>query len=63
MAGVIWARYPVLALALLLLASQAALFIKGDVTWRFFNAPERGSISGNFSMLPGATREDTMEMI
>ena len=28
MAGVIWARYPVLALALLLLASQAALFIK-----------------------------------
>ncbi len=63
MAGVIWARYPVLALTLLLLASQAALFIKGDVTWRFFNAPERGSISGNFSMLPGATREDTLEMM
>ncbi|MEM9583280.1 MAG: efflux RND transporter permease subunit [Pseudomonadota bacterium] len=63
MKGVIWARYPVVALALLLLASQAALFIKGDVTWRFFNAPERGSISGNFSMLPGATREDTMEMM
>ena len=60
---VIWARYPVLALALLLLASQAALFIKGDVTWRFFNAPERGSISGNFSMLPGATRDDTIEMM
>lgn len=62
-AGVIWARYPVMALALLVLASQAALFIKGDVTWRFFNAPERGSISGNFAMLPGATREDTIEMM
>ncbi|PTX54912.1 multidrug efflux pump subunit AcrB [Litoreibacter ponti] len=62
-AGVIWARYPVMALALAILASQAALFIKGDVTWRFFNAPERGSISGNFSMLPGATRDDTFEMM
>ncbi|RLJ51746.1 multidrug efflux pump subunit AcrB [Litoreibacter meonggei] len=62
-AGVIWARYPVMAGAILLLMSQAALFIKGDVTWRFFNAPERGSISGNFSMLPGATRDDTKEMM
>ncbi len=60
---VIWARYPMVALVLLLLASQAALFIKGDVTWRFFNAPERGSVSGNFSMLPGATRADTLEMM
>ena len=63
MALVIWARYPVMAGAILLLASQAALFVKGDVTWRFFNAPERGSVSGNFSMLPGATREDTFEMM
>jgi multidrug efflux pump subunit AcrB len=62
-AGVIWARYPVMAGALVLLMSQAALFIKGDVTWRFFNAPERGSISGNFAMLPGATRDDTIEMM
>lgn len=62
-AGVIWARYPVMAGAVLLLMSQASLFIKGDVTWRFFNAPERGSISGNFSMLPGATRDDTLEMM
>lgn len=62
-AGVIRARYPVMALALLALASQAGVFIKGDVTWRFFNAPERGSISGNFAMLPGATREDTIEMM
>ena len=59
MAGVIQFRYPVIAGALVLLASQAALFITGDVQWRFFNAPERGSITGNFAMLPGATREDT----
>ncbi|MDH3263096.1 MAG: efflux RND transporter permease subunit, partial [Paracoccaceae bacterium] len=62
-AAVIWARYPVLAGALLLLASQAALFIRGEVQWRFFNSPEQGSISGNFSMLPGASRDDTLEMM
>ena len=48
---------------MVLLMMQAALFIKGDVTWRFFNAPERGSISGNFAMLPGAKREDTIAMM
>ncbi len=63
MAGVIWLRYPVFALAVVLLATQAAQFIRGDVTWRFFNAPERGSISGNFAMLPGAGRGDTIEMM
>ena len=47
-AGVIWARYPVIALAILALASQAVLFISGDVQWRFFNAPERSSVTGNF---------------
>jgi multidrug efflux pump subunit AcrB len=62
-AVVIWARYPVLAGALLLLALQAALFLRGDVQWRFFNAPEQGSISGNFAMLPGAGRQDTVEML
>ena len=45
------------------LASQAALFIKGDVQWRFFNAPERGSVTGNFAMLPGASRADSLEMM
>jgi multidrug efflux pump subunit AcrB len=59
-AGVIRARYPVLAGAFVALATQAALFIRGDVQWRFFNAPELSSVSGNFAMLPGATREDTM---
>ncbi|MDJ0627891.1 MAG: efflux RND transporter permease subunit [Rhodobacter sp.] len=60
---VIWARYPVFACAILLLAGQMALFIKGDLQWRFFNAPERGSVSGNFAMAPSATRADTMEMM
>jgi multidrug efflux pump subunit AcrB len=63
MAGVIAARYPVLAGAILILASQIAVFIRGDVQWRFFNAPELSSVSGNFSMLPGATREDTLEVM
>ncbi|QMU59516.1 MAG: AcrB/AcrD/AcrF family protein [Boseongicola sp.] len=63
MAGVVWARYPVIAGVVLILASQAALFIKGDVQWRFFNAPERSSVTGNFAMVPGATREDTVEVM
>ncbi|MCK0151450.1 efflux RND transporter permease subunit [Marivita sp. S6314] len=63
MAVVIQARYAVLAGAVVLLAAQAAMFIRGDVQWRFFNAPERNSITGNFAMAPGATREDTLEMM
>ena len=63
LAWVIWARYPVVAAAVLLLAAQAAQVVTGKVQWRFFNAPEQGSISGNFAMLPGATRADTMEML
>ncbi|MGB0797855.1 MAG: efflux RND transporter permease subunit, partial [Planktomarina sp.] len=57
---VIWARYPVFALIFVALASQLVLVIKGDVQWRFFNAPERGSVTGNFAMAPGASREDSM---
>ncbi|MGJ8621987.1 MAG: efflux RND transporter permease subunit [Yoonia sp.] len=60
---VIKARYPVVAMALVLLASQVALFIRGDVSWRFFNAPEQSQVTGNFAMLPGATRTDTLEMM
>ena len=61
--GVIWARYPTVAAALLVLSLQYAPFITGELQWRFFNAPERGSVSGNFAMAPGATREDTMVMM
>lgn len=63
MALVVQARYVVLAGALTILASQMALFIGGDVNWRFFNAPERGSVTGNFAMAEGATRADTLEMM
>ena len=60
---VIRARYAVLAGAVLLLATQVASVVRGDVTWRFFNAPERGSVTGNFAMIPGATRADTMQQM
>lgn len=63
MALVVAARYPVLALTVLTLAMSSALFIRGDVQWRFFNAPERGSVTGNFIMAPGATRSDSLEMM
>ncbi|WP_299888949.1 efflux RND transporter permease subunit [uncultured Ruegeria sp.] len=62
-AWVVWARYVVVALMVVILASQIALFIRGDVNWRFFNAPERGSVTGNFIMAEGATRSDTLEMM
>ena len=62
MGWVIRLRYPVLALMILILTSSLSMVIKGDVTWRFFTPPETGSITGNLSMLPGATREDTTEM-
>lgn len=56
-------RYPVLALALVALASQAALFLRGDVQFRFFNGPEQSSVTGNFVMLPGTTRADSLAMM
>lgn len=63
MRAVIWARYPVLAGAVVLLAAASALFVRGDVPFRFFNAPEQASVTGNFSMLPGASRADTLAMM
>lgn len=61
--AVIAARYPVLAAAVLALALQAALFLRGEVPFRFFAPPEQASITGSFAMLPGATRDDTLEMM
>ena len=55
-------RYPVLAAAISLLFVTLSLFKDGTVTWRFFNAPERGTISANIAMLPGAKRSDTKAM-
>jgi len=63
MAGVIAARYVVLAGVVVLLASQVALLISGQVQWRFFNAPEQASVTGNFAMAPGATRADALEQM
>jgi multidrug efflux pump subunit AcrB len=63
MAGVIWARYAVLAGVIVALAGQVALVISGDVQWRFFNAPERSSVTGNFAMVEGASRADTLAMM
>ena len=60
---VIWARYPVVAAVVLVLATQIAVFVRGDVTWRFFAPPEQASVSGNFAMLDGATREDSIAMM
>ena len=60
---VIKARYPVLATAVLALSSQVALVVRGDVQFMFFNAPEQSSITANFSMVPGATRDDTFAMM
>ena len=60
---VVRARYPVLAGVILLLAVQVAALVRGDVPWRFFNSPEQGSVTGNFAMLPGASRSDTLAMM
>lgn len=60
---VVRGRYVVLAGTLLLLATHLAGVVRGDVTWRFFNAPEQGSITGNFAMVPGAGRADALEQM
>ncbi len=60
---VIWARYPVIAAAMALLAFEAAKFIRGDLQWRFFSSPEQATIDANFAMLAGATRDDTFAMM
>ncbi len=62
-AGAITARFPVIALAILLLMSQIAQVVSGALPFRFFNAPEQSTVSGNFAMLPGARRDDTMAMM
>jgi multidrug efflux pump subunit AcrB len=56
-------RYPVFGIAVMVLLVSIAAFYEGKVHWRFFNAPERGTISANISMLVGASREDTHAML
>ncbi len=63
MGFVVAARYPVVAVLIALLTVQTANLVRGDLPFRFFNAPEQGSITGNIVMTDGATREDTREML
>ncbi|MGQ0567073.1 MAG: efflux RND transporter permease subunit [Gemmobacter sp.] len=60
---VLRARYAVVAGVVFLLVSQVSLLIRGDVQFRFFDAPEQSSITGNFSMLPGAESSDALAMM
>ncbi|MFI0395088.1 efflux RND transporter permease subunit [Paracoccus jiaweipingae] len=56
-------RYAVLAIMLAGLTWAGAAIVSGTVPWRFFDAPESGTITGNFLMAPGATRDDTMAVM
>ncbi|WP_307535965.1 efflux RND transporter permease subunit [Paracoccus sp. PAMC 22219] len=60
---VLLARYPVLALVMVGFSWSAAALMTGSVPWRFFDSPEQGSVSGNFAMLEGATRDDTLRVM
>lgn len=63
MAAVIFLRYPVMAAVILLLTLQISGIFTGKVQWRFFSAPEQGSVTGNFAMANGATRDDAYLMM
>ncbi|MCC6000525.1 MAG: efflux RND transporter permease subunit [Pararhodobacter sp.] len=56
-------RYAVLAGLVFLMTHQAAGFLRGDVSWRFFVSPEQNSVTGNFAMSADATRADTLAML
>lgn len=60
---VIRMRYPAVGAAIMVLLISVSLLIDGRLPWRFFNAPERGTISANIAMLPGASRDDTKAML
>ncbi len=60
---VAYARYPAIGAAIMVLLITLSLYFDGTVRWRFFNAPERGTISANIAMLPGASRDDTAAML
>ncbi|MEM9715011.1 MAG: efflux RND transporter permease subunit [Pseudomonadota bacterium] len=53
-------RYPFFAASVLVLVLSSNLFFSGKVPFRFINFPEQDSISANFLMLPGATRDDSV---
>lgn len=61
--AVINGRYLVIGSALFLLLYSVSMIVTGEVRWRFFNAPERGTIDANIAMLPGAVRGDTRDQL
>ncbi len=60
---VVTLRYPMIGAAVMLLLLSVSIYFDGTVRWRFFNAPERGYVSANIAMLPGASRDDTRAML
>ncbi len=62
MGWVIRTRYLVVAAMLFVLALAGGEVLRGNVPFAFFTAPERGSVTGNFAFLPGATRQDALAM-
>ncbi len=56
-------RYPLFAAVVALLMFSVAALVDRTVRWQFFSAPERGTLRANVSMLPGASRTDTREML
>ncbi|MEL7465868.1 MAG: efflux RND transporter permease subunit [Pseudomonadota bacterium] len=59
----IHARYLVLGGSIAAILLTSILFIDGTVKWRFWNAPEVGTVDANIAMLPGGTREDTIAQL
>lgn len=60
---IIQARYLVLGCAIAAILFSASMFVDGTVKWRFWNAPEVGTVNANIAMLPGAKRADTREQL
>ena len=60
---VIRGRYLALGAAVAILLHAVSMLASGAVQWRFFSAPERGTVVANFAMLPGATRADSRAML
>jgi multidrug efflux pump subunit AcrB len=62
MGWIVRLRYLVAAAMILLLSISVSSLLRGDVAWAFYTAPERGSVTGNFAFLPGATRADALAL-
>ena len=56
-------RYPALASAISLILFSAAMIVDRSVGWRFFNAPERGTLTANVMMTEGTNRADTLAQL